>query len=121
MMGHLKWQLRSVLHSAQIIRYPNSATAAILAHGSSFRDRGMTLASQHQELILRRVLAATKEIKTIVAVVSRIDTRLHTTTTKQENLVEKSRLFIDATVKFVALCQRIAKGQCERLLRLSSA
>jgi hypothetical protein len=94
MMGHVKWHLQIALSSAQIIR-----------------DHGLELSADHQGLVLRRIAGAAKEIKGIVGVLQRIDTRVAHTLSRQDTLFKAAQRLVELTVALVGLCQRIAKGQ----------
>lgn len=93
MMGHLKWHLQTALASAQIIR-----------------DHGLELAPEHQGLVLRRIAAAAKEIKTLAGVLQKVDTRQAYMLSRQDALFAAAQRLVELTVALVSLCQRIAKG-----------
>jgi hypothetical protein len=94
MMGHVRWHLQIALASAQILR-----------------DHGLELSAEHQALVLRRIAAAAKEIKTVAGVLKQVDTRIAHHLSRQDALYDKVVILVERTVALVGLCQRIAKGQ----------
>jgi hypothetical protein len=93
MMGHVTWNLQIAIHSALILK-----------------DYGPALSVEYQNLVLRRVVGSTKEIKSIVTVLRLVDTRESYQISRQDALYEASIRFSESTVALVGAARDIKRG-----------
>jgi hypothetical protein len=93
MVNHVRWQLKIVLKCGQIMR-----------------DYRTLMEPGYAGIVLRRAIAAAKEVKVVATTLSSIDTKLASQEQRQTAVYETAVKLAEVTVTFISVCQKISKG-----------